>query len=97
MRMDMLMSLGDKGFRGSSVKTWEGEGEKVRDLMRVCVNTAKTIIVLGNGGDWVHSDQKVLRTILTMQGMPQPPRGLLLCDGKGGDHSDWSVRNQFVL
>ena len=41
---------------------------------------AKTIIVLGNGGDWVHSDQKVLRTILTMQGMPSPPRGMLLCD-----------------
>ena len=40
----------------------------------------ETIIVLGNGGDWVHSDQKVLRTIITMQGMPSPPRGMLLCD-----------------
>ena len=41
MRMELLMGMGDKGFRGSVVKAWEGEGERVRDLMRVCVNTAK--------------------------------------------------------
>lgn len=75
-------SLTHADLRGTRVVLRQGSPMFVTDLMRVATADARAVIVLSDtsAGDADSCDAKVLRTVLSLRGLPETLRGFIIAE-----------------